>query len=74
MCSFEFFSQVNFNKVRVKFFITGPGLSFGDPILNKYNKFRFVLPCVRKGNCPKPEDEAYLDWKSLKQVFEKKIS
>ena len=51
----------------------GPGLSFGDPVLNKYNKFRFVLPCVRKGNCPKPEDEAYLDWKSLKQVFEKKI-
>ena len=48
--------------------LAGPGLSFGDPVLNKYNKFRYVLPCTKKGNCPKPEDEAYLDWKSLKQV------
>eukprot|EP00292_Cryptomonas_paramecium_P013172 CAMPEP_0113705340 /NCGR_PEP_ID=MMETSP0038_2-20120614/27082_1 /TAXON_ID=2898 /ORGANISM="Cryptomonas paramecium" /LENGTH=225 /DNA_ID=CAMNT_0000630345 /DNA_START=13 /DNA_END=690 /DNA_ORIENTATION=- /assembly_acc=CAM_ASM_000170 len=45
----------------------GPGLSFGDPVLNKYNKFRFVLPCVKKGNCPSDKDTSYLDWKNLKQ-------
>lgn len=49
--------------------MSGPGLRFGDPVLNKYNKFRFVLPCMKKGNCPKPEDDKYLDWKHLKQVY-----
>ncbi len=70
--------NINFERLSFRHehsFETGPAFRFGDPVLNKYNKFRFVLPCVKKGNCPSPEDEKYLDWKELKQVQrEKKLS
>eukprot|EP00960_Hanusia_phi_P028232 747273-Hanusia_phi.AAC.2 len=47
----------------------GPGLSFGDPVLNKKNKYKMQpKACVLRGDCDKEGSEAYLDWRNLKQV------
>ncbi|EKX44826.1 hypothetical protein GUITHDRAFT_139451 [Guillardia theta CCMP2712] len=47
----------------------GPGLSFGDPVLNKKNKYKMQpRACVLRGDCDKEGSEAYLDWRNLKQV------
>jgi hypothetical protein len=46
----------------------GPGLSFGDPVLNRLNKYKMAPPaCLAKGNCVEEGDTSHDDWRALKQ-------
>ena len=47
----------------------GPGLSAGDPVLNKENKYKMAPPaCILTGNCVEEGDDSHDDWRNLKQV------
>jgi hypothetical protein len=46
-----------------------PGMRFGDPILNRENKFVYYNPCEENDNCwSEDSDEVYKKWKDMKQV------
>lgn len=47
----------------------GPGLSAGDPVLNKLNKYKMApKACILTGNCVEEGDDSHDDWRNLKQV------
>jgi len=47
----------------------GPGLSGGDPVLNKLNKYKMApKACILTGNCVEEGDDSHDDWRNLKQV------
>ena len=47
----------------------GPGLSVGDPVLNKWMKYKMAPPaCILSGNCVEEGYDGHDDWRNLKQV------